>query len=113
MILAGQNFTVSFQMDSYTNCLSKILISPANTGAKLSSHTASETMRQLEQSLSDKYGRPQILRNESGNYGTYRRLLWKNGTTDIELYLSIFSSTSEPMLSISYEPNNKKDSGKL
>lgn len=113
LILAGQNFTAYFQMDSYTKCLSKILISPAKENSKLNATSAAEMMRQLEQSLIEKYGQPQKLRDEDGRYGTYRRLLWKNGTTDIELDLTIFSSSSEPMLTLLYSPNNKKDSSKL
>lgn len=114
LILSGQTFTVYFQMDSYTNCLSKILIAPAKEGAKLNSNSAEEVTRQLEQSLTEKYGQPQKLRDEVTKYGINRRLLWKNGTTDIELNLLIFSGSSgEPMLSLTYEPNNKKDSNKL
>lgn len=113
LILAGQNFTVYFQMDSYTNCLSKILIAPAKEGAKLNSNSAEEISRQLEQSLTEKYGQPQKLRDEADKYIINRRLLWKNGTTDIELNLTMYSSSSEPMLSLSYEPNSKKDSSKL
>ena len=114
LILSGQNFTVYFQMDSYTNCLSKVLIAPAKEGAKLNSNSAEEVARQLEQSLTEKYGQPQKLRDEANKYGINRRLLWKNGTTDIELNLTIYSGSSvEPMMSLSYEPNNKKDSSKL
>lgn len=113
LILAGQNFTVYFQMDSYTNCLSKILIAPAKEGAKLTINSAEEVTRQLEQSLTEKYGQPQKLRDEADKYGINRKLLWKNGTTDIELNLTMYSSSSEPMLTLSYEPNSKKDSSKL
>lgn len=114
LILDGQSFTVNFQMDSYTNCLSKILIAPAKEGAKLNSNSAEEVSRQLEQSLTEKYGQPQKLRDEADKYVINRRLRWKNGTTDIELNLTIFSGSSvEPMFSLSYEPNNKKDSSKL
>ena len=114
LILSGQNFTVYFQMDSYTSCLSKILIAPAKEGAKLNSNSAEEVAQQLEQSLTEKYGQPQKLRDEKDRSGINRRLLWKNGTTDIQLNLTIYSGSSiEPMLSLSYEPNNKKDSSKL
>jgi len=114
LILAGQNFTVNFQMDSYTNCLSKILIAPAKEGTKLNSNSVEEIARQLEQALTEKYGKPQKLRDETTSFGVSRRLLWKNGTTDIELNLTIFSGSSvEPMFSLTYEPNNKKDSSKL